>query len=196
MIEKILVLILPLLFLGFFIARNLIVKARAGESIRSQDRLVTSSIILSTLCILVTILSVYSEPFYLLSGALSFFRFPFISYLGLVLFGVSILLGAIFSAQLKDSWRVGVPEDQKTTLIKDGVYAHIRNPYFLSYFIMFFSMLCIRPSLLLLVLILAAVTVFHKMVRKEERYLLGVHGREYEEYKKKTGRYLPPGIAG
>lgn len=61
---------------------------------------------------------------------------------------------------------------------------------------MFFSMLCIRPSLLLLALILAAVTVFHKMVRKEERYLLGVHGREYEEHKKKTGRYLPPCIAG
>ena len=48
MIEKIVVLILPLLFLGFFIARNLIVKARARESIRSRDRLVTSSIILST----------------------------------------------------------------------------------------------------------------------------------------------------
>ena len=64
MIEKILVLVLPLLFLGLFIARNLIVKARAGESIRSRDRLVTASIILSALCILVTILSVYSEPFY------------------------------------------------------------------------------------------------------------------------------------
>ena len=113
-----------------------------------------------------------------------------------MLFGVSIILGAVFSAQLKDSWRVGVYEDQKTTLIKDGVYAHIRNPYFLSYFIMFFSMLCIRPSLLLLVLILAAVSIFHKMVRKEERYLLGVHGSEYEEYKIKTGRYLPPCIAG
>jgi protein-S-isoprenylcysteine O-methyltransferase Ste14 len=108
-----------------------------------------------------------------------------------VLFGVSIILGAIFSAQLKDSWRVGVHEDQKTTLIKDGVYAYIRNPYFLSYFIMFFSMLCIRPSLLLLVLILVAVTIFHKMVCKEERYLLGVHGSEYEEYKNMTGRYLP-----
>ncbi len=44
MIEKILVLILPLMFLGLFIARNLIVKARAGESIRSQDRWVTASI--------------------------------------------------------------------------------------------------------------------------------------------------------
>ena len=57
---------------------------------------------------------------------------------------------------------------------------------------MFFSMLCIRPSLLLLVLILAAVSVFHKMVRKEERYLAGVHGGEYEGYKNQTGRYLPP----
>lgn len=56
---------------------------------------------------------------------------------------------------------------------------------------MFFSLLCIRPSFLLLVLVLAAVAVFHRMVLKEERYLLGVHGGEYEAYKKNTGRYLP-----
>ena len=196
MTEKILILLLPLIFLGAFIFRNRIVKARVGSAIRSLDRLVTSSIILSTACILLTIVSTFSEPFYRLTGVISFFRFPLIAWLGFVLFGVSILLGAIFSAQLKDSWRVGVHEDQKTTLVKDGVYAHIRNPYFLSYFIMFFSMLCIRPSLLLLVLILAAVAVFHKMVLKEERYLLGVHGGEYEEYKNQTGRYWPPGIAG
>ena len=191
MIERVFVIVLPLIFLGTFISRNRIVKARAGRPIRSLDGLVSSSIILSTACILLTILSVYFEPFYYLTGVISFFRFPLISYLGFVLFGVSIILGAIFSAQLKDSWRVGVHEDQKTTLIKDGVYAYIRNPYFLSYFIMFFSMLCIRPSLLLLVLILVAVTIFHKMVCKEERYLLGVHGSEYEEYKNMTGRYLP-----
>lgn len=161
MIEKISVLLLPLIFLGAFVSRNRIVKARAGRPIRSLDGLVTSSIILSTACILLTILSVYSESVYRFTGMISFIRFPLISYLGLVLFGISIILGAIFSAQLKDSWRVGVYEDQKTTLIRNGVYAHIRNPYFLSYFIMFFSLLCIRPSLLLLVLILAAVTVFH-----------------------------------
>ena len=138
-----------------------------------------------------TVLSVYSDPFYRLTGALFFIRQPFLSYLGLVLFAVAIILGAIFSAQLKDSWRIGVHEDQKTTLVKDGIYAHIRNPYFLSYFIMFFSLLCIRPSLLLLVLILAAVVVFHQMVLKEERYLLGVHGTEYKAYKNNTGRYLP-----
>lgn len=57
--------------------------------------------------------------------------------------------------------------------------------------ILFFSLLCIRPSLLLLVLILAAVAVFHQMVLKEECYLLGVHGAEYETYKSDTGRYLP-----
>ena len=191
MIEKALILILPLLFLGVFVARNLIVKIRTRKSIRSLDRLVTSSIILSTACMLVTLLSVCSEPFYRLTGALSFIRSPIISYLGLILFGAAILLGAIFSAQLKDSWRVGVHEDQKTILIKDGVYAHVRNPYFITYFVMFFSLLCIRPSLLLLVLTLATVTIFHRMVLKEERYLLGVHGGEYQAYKNKTGRYLP-----
>ena len=187
---------MPLIFLGTFILRNRIVQARVGSAIRSLDRLVTTSIILSTTCILATILSVFFEPFYHLTGGISFFKSSILSYLGLELFGVSIILGAIFSGQLKDSWRVGVHQDQKTTLIKNGVYAHIRNPYFLSVFIMFFSLLCIRPSLLLLVLILAALAVFHKMVLKEERYLLGVHGGEYEEYKNNTGRYFPPCIAG
>ena len=124
-------------------------------------------------------------------GAICFLRTPLISYAGIVLFGISIILVGIISAQLKDSWRVGVHEDQKTTLIKDGVYAYVRNPYFISYYIMYFSLFLIRPSIILMALVLATVTLFHRMVLKEEMHLYSMHGKEYEKYKNQTGRYLP-----
>lgn len=124
-------------------------------------------------------------------GKIAFLKNYFISYAGLLLFGISIILCWIISAQLKDSWRVGVQEDQKTVLIKDGVYAYVRNPYFLSYFIMYLGLFLVRPSFVLLVMVIATVAMFNKMVLKEEIHLLNMHGKEYEEYKAKTGKYLP-----
>ena len=100
-------------------------------------------------------------------------------------------MGWFISAQLKESWRVGVHEDHKTELIQNGIYANIRNPYFLSYFIMFFSLFLVRPSIVMAVLVIASITAFHKMVLKEEAFLTNIHGKEYEKYKNKTGRYIP-----
>ncbi len=190
MTERILIILLPLIFLGTFITRNLIVKAHTKKRIRASDPLLTASIILTNLCILMTIVSTYSEHWYQPMGAILFLRSPIISYIGLFLFGISFIMGWFVSAQLKQSWRVGVHKNEKTELIQNGIYAYIRNPYFLSYFIMFFSLVLVRPSLVMIVLVIATIAIFHRIVLKEEAYLLTTHGKEYEEYKNTTGRYI------
>jgi protein-S-isoprenylcysteine O-methyltransferase Ste14 len=190
MIERILLLTLTILFLTVFFTRNHIVKRRTGQSIRTRDWLVVASIVLSVLCFFVAISST-SDRFYHLMGTISFLRTSLIAFAGIVLFGISIILAWIISAQLKDSWRVGVHEDQKTSLIKDGIYAYVRNPYFISYYIMYFSLFLIRPSIILMILVFATVALFHRMVLKEEMHLYSMHGKEYEKYKKQTGRYFP-----
>jgi protein-S-isoprenylcysteine O-methyltransferase Ste14 len=124
-------------------------------------------------------------------GAITFLRHLFIAYSGLVIFAASIVGVWIVSAQLKDSWRVGVPEDQTTELIQDGIYTYCRNPYFLCYYLMFFGLFLVRPSIVLFVLIIAIIAVFHRMVLQEEAYLHKRHGKAYEAYKQKTGRYIP-----
>jgi protein-S-isoprenylcysteine O-methyltransferase Ste14 len=196
MIEKILVILLPLIFLGTFIARNLIVKARTKQRVRASDPILTVSIIFTSLCIFMTIFSAYSEPWYQLMGAITLLRSNIISYVGLSLFAISIIMGWIFSAQLRDSWRVGVHDNQKTQLIQNGIYKYVRNPYFLSYFIMFWSLFLMRPSFVLIALVLITVTIFHRMVLKEEAYLLKIHETQYEQYMKTAGRYLPRFIKG
>ena len=191
MIEKILIILLPLIFLGTFITRNLIVKLRTKQAIKASDPIISATIILTNSCIFVTIVSTYSNHWYQFMGIVHFLRSPFISYIGLCLFAIGIVIGFYFSSQLKNSWRIGILKDQKIELIQDGIYAYIRNPYFLSYFIIYFSLFLVRPSLVMIVLVIITVAVFHQMVLKEESYLLLIHRKKYETYKRRTGRYFP-----
>lgn len=191
MIEKILIILLPLIFLGTFITRNIIVKARTKQMIKASDPIITSTIILTNLCIFTAIISTYSNYCYNYMGIIHFLRFPLISYVGLCLFAIGIILGYFISSQLKDSWRIGILKDQKIELIQNGIYANIRNPYFLTYYIIFFGLFLFRPSLVMIVLIIITTAVFHRMVLKEESYLLMIHGEKYQAYKNRTGRYFP-----
>ena len=191
MTEKILIILLSLIFLGTFIARSLIVKAKTKQTIRASDPLLTASMISTNLCIFVAIFSTSSDNFYHLLGAVLFLRTAAVSYFGLFLFALSIIMGWFFSAQLRESWRVGVHDNQKTELIQSGIYKYIRNPYFLSYYSMFIGQFLVRPSFVMVVLIAITIAIFHRMVLKEEAYLFTIHGKEYEEYKNITGRYIP-----
>jgi protein-S-isoprenylcysteine O-methyltransferase Ste14 len=49
----------------------------------------------------------------------------------------------------------------------------------------------IRPSVVIMGMVIAAIFIFHRMVLQEEVYLLSVHGKAYQDYKQKTGRYFP-----
>lgn len=189
--EKLLIVLLPSIYLGTFIARNVLVKAKTKQPVRSSDPLLTASIIVVSLCFGVAILSTHTERFYRLMGALYVLRSGIVSYTGFVLFTASIVMGWSFSGQLGLSWRVGVHADQKTVLIQDGIYRCVRNPYFLSYYLMFVGIFLVRPSLVLGALLITAVFIFHGLVIREEAYLSTVHGSAYDRYKQSTGRYLP-----
>ncbi len=190
MTETMLLIGLTILFVVTFITRNLLVQKRTGKAVRSRDRFVALSVVSSILCFVAVILST-NEPVYRFMGVISSLRHPLVSSIGLALLGFSIILVWIVSAQMKNSWRVGMHEDQKTELIQDGLYAYVRNPYFLSYYILFFGLFLVRPSLVILLLVGVTVFTFHKMILKEETYLLATHGSAYRGYKAKTGRYLP-----
>lgn len=191
MTDYILMVVLSIVFLATFVTRNLMVKAQVKQPIRASDPWLAASMIFTNLCIFITIFATLSEGFYERLGIIWPLRTPFITGFGFFLFALSIVIGWFVSAQLRASWRVGVPVDQKTELIQQGIYRYIRNPYFLSYFVMFIGQFFVRPSVVMVVLIVSAIVVFHRMILKEEAYLLQVHGPAYEQYKRATGRYMP-----
>ncbi|NOX36367.1 MAG: isoprenylcysteine carboxylmethyltransferase family protein [Calditrichaeota bacterium] len=176
-----------LLFQGMFGIRNVTLRRKIGQPIRGKNIEARLSIIFFALFIAMAI-GISAYP-----GAPGTFRVmsPSLSMgLGGFLLLISLFLSLAALIGLRDSWRVGVVDGQRTELITDGIYRLTRNPYFVSYLLMFFGYTLLLQNVILLVLSCIAFGFIHWMIRREESYLTEVHGERYLEYKRRVPRYL------
>ncbi len=89
------------------------------------------------------------------------------------------------------SWRMGIDPNETTELIVRGPYAYVRHPiYTLSITLMACTMV-ILPSPIMLVTGALHIAFLLWESRREERYLLHIHGQPYADYSERTGRFFP-----
>jgi len=103
---------------------------------------------------------------------------------------LNLIISFLALIQMRDSWRVGIKEDDKTDLIISGIFKITRNPYFLSYIFLFLAYILLVANVLVIISSLLAFISIHKMIMKEEKYLEALHGEMYLAYKKNVPRYL------
>jgi protein-S-isoprenylcysteine O-methyltransferase Ste14 len=111
---------------------------------------------------------------------------------GIVLAVTGICL--TFGAQLAmgDSWRVGVDPGERTELVTDGPFGHVRNPIYSAMLPTVLGLVLMVPSALAiagLVVLFAGLEMQVRLV--EEPYLLRAHGDAYAAYAAKVGRFVP-----
>ncbi len=189
MIEKIYLGAILLFFISAFAIRNIKTYLSTGQSIRGKSKILTASILLSTLIYLLIFLRLtILEPRWILE--VSLLRYETIKIVGLIFVAIGFITGIFAMIAMKSSWRVGIKYNQKTKLVTSGIFRVSRNPYFFSYDILIFGYILVFPSLILVILYLTLAIVFHKMILEEEKYLETVHGNSYLDYKKKVNRYL------
>lgn len=102
---------------------------------------------------------------------------------GDVLFAVSVLT-------MKDSWRAGIAEKDKTEMVTEGIYSISRNPAFLAFDCVYAGLLCMFFNWPLLLFSAFAIIMLHLQILQEEKFLERTFGREYLAYKSKVRRYL------
>ena len=109
--------------------------------------------------------------------------------LSLALAGDAVFIAAVLT--MRDSWRAGVSETDKTDLVTSGVYRFSRNPAFLGFDLVYLGLLLMFFNWALCALSCFAALMFHlQIVNVEEAFLLSVFGDEYLEYRKHVGRYV------
>lgn len=106
-----------------------------------------------------------------------------IGMLGDIIFLASVLC-------MKDSWRAGIPDKDRTKLVTTGIYRYSRNPAFLGFDLMYVGMLLMYFNLSMLVVSAFAIIMLHLQILQEERYLTENYGESYREYRKHVFRYL------
>lgn len=114
-----------------------------------------------------------------------------VRWLGLALAVLGDIAFVLSVVTMKDSWRAGVPESDKTDLVTTGIYRYSRNPAFLGFDLVYIGLLLAFFNIALLVLSLFAVVMFHlQIVYVEEPFLVKAFGTEYQAYSQAVRRYF------
>jgi len=181
------ILIHQLIFQAMFGIKNTILMKKTGKQIRGNNAETNIFVLFFVLFMIATsIFSFQIVPF----GQVKFLNFFHSTIAGLVLLGLNLAISTASLIDLKDSWRVGVIENQKTVLITSDIYRFSRNPYFVSYLLMLLAYTVLLQNLILLGLSIMGFIFTNQMIKKEEKYLYSVHGDVYRQYKKKVPRYI------
>ena len=115
---------------------------------------------------------------------------PVIRATGLCLAGAGVVVFGTAVHTMRDSWRAGIPEKDRTELITTGIFRVSRNPAFVGFDLLYIGILTAFFNWALLFFTLFAVTMLHLQIRQEEKFLPTVFGSSYLAYRRKVRRYL------
>lgn len=178
------------LFESMFFIKNIVLSKKLKGSVRGKNKEASISIVLFTVTIIIAItslLSAYMNELFIPIPVLANDYFVFI---GMFMLFLNLIISFLALIQMRDSWRVGIKEEEKTDLIISGIFKVTRNPYFVSYIVLFLAYILLVANVLIIISALLSFFSIHKMIMKEEKYLETLHGKKYLDYKKNVPRYL------
>ena len=103
--------------------------------------------------------------------------------LGVIIFGVAVWT-------MRDSWRAGIAENDKTDMVTTGIYRFSRNPAFQGFDLVYAGIGLMFCNPVLIAVSVFAGVMLHLQILQEEKYLPTVFGEAYEAYYKQVSRYF------
>ena len=188
MIYKIIALMIMIIFYTFYIVKSLLLDNKsirtnqAGKGNKSKKVIIIEKIMsfANILTIIVQVCSILFVKNYIMTE---------LRIIGILLGIVAIFFFASATITMKNSWRVGIPEE-KTSLITNGIYKWSRNPAFVGFDLLFCSICLIFYNIPLVIVSIWSAVMLHLQILQEEVYMHNMFGEEYDNYKKHTLRYF------
>jgi protein-S-isoprenylcysteine O-methyltransferase Ste14 len=109
---------------------------------------------------------------------------------GLLLLIVAIILVRISQDNLGRSWRIGVDRVNKMELITTGIYSRSRNPIAFGMLLLLIGLFLVIPNAVLFGIVCSSLIIVNVRIILEEEHMLKTLGKEYEEYYKKTRKWI------
>lgn len=184
----ILALVVLIVFYGIYFTKKLIQKKQGIQTRqigkRKEKNIHTVEMFMSVATLVVVIVQLVSIVFNwnIMNDEVRYVGFV-IGIIGDLVFLISVIC-------MKDSWRAGIPDKDKTKLVTDGIYKYSRNPAFLGFDLMYIGILLIYFNPLNLIFSIFAIVMLHLQTLQEENYLSVTFGEEYLNYKQNVHRYF------
>ncbi|NND76989.1 MAG: isoprenylcysteine carboxylmethyltransferase family protein [Flavobacteriales bacterium] len=125
----------------------------------------------------------YLLPFWYLDSTILF-------QIGWLLLFMSLIVVWVAQSHMRDSWRIGIDEENKTELITSGFFSLSRNPIFLGIMIANVGLFLVLPNAFTLVIVSLSTISINTQIRLEEEFLSKEFGAQYKAYQKKVNRWV------
>ena len=188
MIYKIFALLIMILFYSIYFGKMIIQKRQGiktrqlGKGKNQHVRAVEILLSIATLVIVpIQLISIILD-LTILNDNIRFIGF-LVGILGDILFLISIIT-------MKNSWRAGIPSEDNTEFVSNGIYKIGRNPAFVGFDLMYIGICLLYCNVLTIIFSLFAIVMLHFQILQEEKYLEKTFGEKYITYKYKVFRYI------
>lgn len=161
-----------------------------GKSDNAHDYIGSIMKVLTGLLLIAVLLFSLSDEAYQYLQPINYFNDEWIKYSGLFLVHASLIWIVIAQYHMKQSWRIGVDEKNKTELITTGLFSLSRNPVFLGMILSTIGIFLIISNTLTFFIAATSYIVMQIQIRLEEEFLLKQHGTVYNEYKRTVRRLI------
>ena len=81
--------------------------------------------------------------------------------------------------------------ENKNDLITDGILGHVRNPMYFGVLLIYLACIFLSISLISIALWIVIIVIYDKLATFEQKQLENLFGEKYQEYKKKTPKWIP-----
>ncbi|OOM81820.1 isoprenylcysteine carboxyl methyltransferase (ICMT) family protein [Clostridium puniceum] len=121
---------------------------------------------------------------------LIFIENDLIRYIRIAISTLGIFIFITSMVTMDDSWRAGIDDSQKTKIVTTGIYKYSRNPAFVGFDLFYIGTALTFSNVFIIIIACASILMFHLQILEEKKFLPIAFGKEYLDYKKKTGRYF------
>ena len=182
-------------FVVVFVVRSVVQKRQTGDlGIRPGAFAEDASAIeqIAYLLLLVAFIGAIAAPVAAMAGLDPLTDNDAVPIAGLVVAVVGI--GATYVAQLGmgSEWRIGIDRTETTGLVTGALFSLVRNPIFTAMLFTAVGFAAMVPNIVAVVAAICLVIAIELQVRYvEEPHLQRLHGRVYDEYAARVGRFVP-----
>ena len=118
------------------------------------------------------------------------FESGFVSWIGVVVCIVGLIIFLMSLIAFGKSFRVGLDEQHPGKLVTTGIFAYSRNPIYIAFGFILLGILLIFPNWIFLIYLVLGFWLFNRQVLLEEASLKKHYGQEYNEYCRKVRRFF------
>ena len=119
-----------------------------------------------------------------------FWETPVPGWAGLALCALALAGFAASLLSFGDSFRVGIDDEKPDRLVTTGMFAVSRNPLYLCFIVFFSGLFLVHRNVVVLAAAAFLALAVHRQILREEDFLKGHYGKEYEDYCARVRRYL------